>query len=72
MKGSIDGIGIEDPFWMERTATSAAWRSDRLTFLDDLKDEGKVVLVVDRVWNGLEGLTVGEFSAPCTDNGYIP
>ncbi|MCX7025064.1 MAG: endo alpha-1,4 polygalactosaminidase [Spirochaetes bacterium] len=69
---SIDGIGIEDLFYMERTATSVAWREERLPFLDELKAAGKAVLAVDYVWTGSKDSTVDAFTALCGGKGYIP
>ncbi len=69
---SMDGIGIEDLFYDERTPTSAATRTYRRGFLDSLHGSGKAVIVVDYAWAGAADTTVNDFRSLCSDASFVP
>ena len=68
----IDGIGIEDLYYNERTAIERAETDQRTRYLDEVLEAGKPVIVVDYVYAGSRDAVVDDFLTRATAAGYFP
>jgi cysteinyl-tRNA synthetase, unknown class len=68
----IDGIGVEDLYYDERTAIDPAVTEGRVVYLDKVAEAGKPVVVVDYVYEGIRDTMVDEFIAKASAAGYFP
>ncbi len=73
---SISGIGIEDLYYDGTDERETAETSARIVWLDKIKDEGKVVIVVDYVDDGSGSTSnadrIADFRSKAVADGYIP
>ncbi len=74
---TISGIAVEDLFYIEVDPAPENWISERVKYLDIVKNAGKPVFVVDYVDDG-SGYTgenkerIGDFISKALERGYIP
>jgi cysteinyl-tRNA synthetase len=69
---AIDGMGVEDLFYWERTAVEPGIIAERVSYLDKVLQEGKPVLVVDYVYEGEKDSVVGRFIDKSVAAGFSP
>jgi cysteinyl-tRNA synthetase len=69
---AIDGIGVEDLYYNERTAVDPEATAERVDYLDQVLRAGKPVIVVDYVCAGFRDAVVDDFLAKAGADGYFP
>lgn len=67
---AINGIGIEDLYYDERTTASDT--AERSVYLDRIDAAGKKVIVVDYTYDGSADAIVNDFISQATTDGFYP
>jgi cysteinyl-tRNA synthetase len=69
---AIDGMGVEDLYFAERTAIDTATTQERVARLDRVLGAGKPVVVVDYVYEGSRDAVVDDFVKRAEAAGFSP
>ncbi len=67
---AIDGLGVEDLFYDQRTLIDPSVTAERKVYLDSALAAGKPVIVVDYVYSGSRDSVVDDFLAKAAAAGY--
>jgi len=75
--GTISGIAVEDLFYIGVASAPESWISERVKYLDIMKNAGKPVFVVDYVDDGSGYIgenkkRIDDFISKALERGYIP
>lgn len=69
---AIDGLGVEDLFYDQRTPVDPSATAERRVYLDGALAAGKPVIVVDYVYSGSRDSVVDDFLTKAAAAGYCP